>query len=229
MSSIRSIVKNFARNAELDEFLKEKVSDAGYGGVDIVKTPLGSSLTVYVTRPGLVIGRRGVGIKSLTEEVEKRFNLTNLQISVLEVEFPELHPLIMANRLAQTVARGTPFRRSANWTVNMIMNAGAMGVEIEVSGKLRSDRAHQEKYRRGVVPKSGDTTRRVVRKATLEVLLKSGLFGIKVSIAVPENEKPEVEMLEPPKEESKATPNIQDGSLSVQSDSRVEQIAKTQS
>jgi len=85
LSSIRSIVKNFARNAELDEFLKEKVSDAGYGGVDIVKTPLGSSLTVYVTRPGLVIGRRGVGIKSLTEEVEKRFNLTNLQISVLEV------------------------------------------------------------------------------------------------------------------------------------------------
>jgi len=116
LSSIRSIVKNFARNAELNEFLKEKVSDAGYGGVDIVKTPLGSSLTVYVTRPGLVIGRRGVGIKSLTEEVEKRFNLTNLQISVLEVEFPELHPLIMANRLAQTVARGTPFRRSANWT-----------------------------------------------------------------------------------------------------------------
>lgn len=222
MSSIRSILKNFSRNAELYEFLKEKVSDAGYGGVDIVKTPLGSNLTVYVTRPGLVIGRRGVGIKSLTEEVEKKFNLTNLQISVLEVEFPELHPLIMANRLAQTVARGTPFRRSANWTMNMIMNAGAKGVEIEVSGKLRSDRAHQEKYRAGVVPKTGETARRVVRHATLEVLLKSGLFGIKVSIAVPEMEKPEVEMLEPPKEDSKEPHQIKESTTNPQSGPQVE-------
>ena len=110
----------------------------------------------------------------------------------------------------------------------MIMNAGAKGVEIEVSGKLRSDRAHQEKYRAGVVPKSGETARQVVRHATLEVLLKSGLFGIKVSIAIAEIEKPDVEMLEPPKQESKATPDIQDSTLSVQSDSRVEEIAKGQ-
>lgn len=228
MSSIRSVLKNFARNAELEEFLKARVSDAGYGGVDIVKTPLGSSLTVYVTRPGLVIGRRGVGIKSLTEDVEKKFELTNLQISVLEVESPELHPLIMANRLAQTVSRGTPFRRSANWTMNMIMNAGAKGVEIEVSGKLRSDRAHQEKYRAGVVPKTGETARRVVRHATLEVLLKSGLFGIKVSIAIPEIEKPEIEMIEQSKVESKEPHSTPATTSDTQSKPQVEEIAKSQ-
>lgn len=70
------------------------------------------------------------------------------------------------------------------WTVNNIMNAGAAGVEVSVRGKLRSDRSHGEKYRAGVVPKSGDTAARIVSEATTDVLLKLGLYGIKVKIAL---------------------------------------------
>lgn len=197
-------MKNFSRNAELDEFLRQEIGDAGYGGVDVLKTPVGTRITLFVTRPGLVIGRRGVGIRSLTEKIEKKFELQNPQISVLEIEIPELNPQNMCNRIAHTVSRGTAFRRAALWSLNSIMKAGAMGAEISVSGKLRSERAHREKYRAGVVPKSGDTAKRIVQEAKQDVLLKMGLYGIKVKIALKDAMPPEVEIKEAkPKEEPK--------------------------
>ncbi len=195
MSAIRNVMKNFARNAELDEYLRNEIADSGYGGVDVLKTPIGTRITIFVTRPGLVIGRRGVGIRSLTENIGEKFGLQNPQISVLEIEVPELNPQVMCNRIAHTVSRGTAFRRAALWSLNSIMNAGAMGAEISVSGKLRSERAHHEKYHAGVVPKSGDTAKRIVREATQDILLKMGLYGIKVKIAVKDSMPPEVEIM----------------------------------
>ena len=81
--------------------------------------------------------------------------------------------------------------------MNSMMNAGAFGVEITISGKLRSERAHFEKYVSGVVPKSGETADRIVRRATTDVLLKMGLFGVKVSIAIKNSIAPDIELIEP--------------------------------
>jgi small subunit ribosomal protein S3 len=195
-------MRNYARNAEIEEFLAHQLEDAGFGAVEILKTPVGTRITVFVTRPGLVIGRRGVGIKELTETMEKKFGLPNPQISVLEEQVPELNPRIMATRICQSVIRGTAFRRAALATLNAIMGAGAMGVEIVISGKLRSERAHYEKYRAGVVPKSGDTAERTVREATSDVLLKMGLYGVRVRIAIRDAIPQEVEL----KEASQPTP-----------------------
>ena len=75
MSAVKNIMKNYAKNAELDEFLQKELADAGYGGVDVLKTPIGTRVTIFVTRPGLVIGRRGMGIKDLTTTIEKKFGL----------------------------------------------------------------------------------------------------------------------------------------------------------
>ena len=196
MSAVRNILKNYSRNIELDEFLKKELADAGFGGVDISRSQVGTRITVYVMKPGLVIGRRGTGIKQLTELVEKRFGLPNPQISVLEVQVPELNPNIMANRIAQSVVRGTAFRRAAIFTMNSIMGGGAMGCEITISGKLRSERSHFEKYKAGVVPKSGYSAEMTVRKATADVLMKLGLYGIKVKIAVKDAYPKEFELLE---------------------------------
>ncbi len=182
-TSTRAIMNNFFRNAELDEFLERELSHAGYGGAEIQRTPLGTRVTVYVTRPGLVIGRRGFGIKELTEKLEKEFGLDNPQVSVLEIEVPELNPRILANRVAQMIVKGTAFRRAALWALNTIMSAGAMGAEVVISGKLRSERASFEKYTAGVLPKSGDPAERVVKEAVTHVLLKMGLYGIKIKIA----------------------------------------------
>lgn len=198
ITTIKKVINKFSRNAEIDEFLEKTLSDAGYGGVDITTSPVGTRITLFVQRPGLVIGRRGMGIRDLTEKLEKKFSLPNPQISVVEEEVPELNPRIMCSRIAQTVVRGTAFRRAAIWAMNSMMNAGALGVEIVISGKLRSERAHFEKYVAGIVPKSGETAEKVVRRATTDVLLKMGLYGVKVSIAVKNVLPQEIEFIENP-------------------------------
>jgi len=203
-SAVKSLLSMHRTYADLDEYLEAQLKEAGYAGVDIQRNPVGTRITVFVTRPGLAIGRRGTGIKELTERVAQKFNLPNPQIAVSEVERPELNPRIMAQRTAQIVARGTAFRRAANWTMTTIMEAGAMGCEIGVAGKLRSDRAHKEKYRMGVVPKSGETADEIVRSATTDVLLKLGLFGIKVKIAIPDAIPPPIEFSEVAQQEQAA-------------------------
>jgi len=195
LNAIRNVLKNNFKNMELDEFLKEELKDAGYGGVDIQKSPLGTRLTLYVTRPGLVIGRKGSGIKDLTSKLESKYGLTNPQISVVEVEIPELNPKIMCNRLAQLIERGTAFRRAALWTVNTIKNAGALGVEVTISGKLRSERAHFEKHSSGIIPKSGDMADKIVREGITHVLTKMGIMGIRLKIAIKGAAPPEFEIL----------------------------------
>jgi len=194
-SAIKTVMKNFYRNMELDEFLSKQLADAGYGGVDVQKTPVGTRITLYVTRPGLVIGRKGMGIKDLTDKLEKQFGLSNPQISVLEVEIPELNPRIIANRVSQMITRGTAFRRASLWALNTIMNAGALGAEIVISGKLRSERSHFEKYTIGIVPKSGETANRIVKEAVAHVLLKMGLYGIRIKIAYKDAIPPDFEIV----------------------------------
>ncbi|MGD0319105.1 MAG: 30S ribosomal protein S3 [Nitrososphaerales archaeon] len=200
-TSVKSILTTSRSFTELDEFFEKELKDAGYGGLEIQKSPVGITLKVYVARPGLAIGRRGTGIKDLTDKVAARFKLANPQIAVTEVENPELNARIMAARIAQIASRGTAFRRAAQWSVNNIMNAGAAGVEISVAGKLRSDRSHGEKYRAGIVPKSGETAARSVTEATTDVLLKLGLYGIKVKIALKDALPPDFQFKEDVKEE----------------------------
>jgi len=205
-SAIKTVMKNFYRNMELDEFLSKQLADAGYGGVDVQKTPVGTRITLYVTRPGLVIGRKGMGIKDLTDRLEKQFGLSSPQISVLEVEIPELNPRIIANRVSQLITKGTAFRRAALWALNTVMNAGALGAEIVISGKLRSERSHFEKYTIGIVPKSGETATRIVKEAVAHVLLKMGLYGIRIKIAYKNAVPPDFEMVDnaPQEEEIEA-------------------------
>src|SRR5919202_1977970 len=183
MSAVKNVINNNFRNMELNEFLAQSLKDAGYGGVEVQKTPVGARITVYVTRPGLVIGRKGTGIKDLMARLEQKFGLQNPQISVLEVTTPELNPNIMCNRIAQLIERGTAFRRASMWALNTVMNSGALGVEVEISGELRTERAHFEKHTIGVVPKSGDMAGHIVNTGITHVLTKMGLMGIQLRIA----------------------------------------------
>lgn len=189
MNAAKNVMINNYKNMELDSYLKETLKETGYGGVEIQKTPIGTRITLYVTRPGLVIGRKGVGIKDLTAKLESNFGLSNPQVSVMEIEVPELNPKIMANRIAQLVERGTAFRRAAMWTLNTVMNAGALGTEVTIAGKLRSERAHFEKHTSGIIPKSGNVADRVVKVGVTNVLTKMGLMGIQLRIAL-KNEIP---------------------------------------
>jgi small subunit ribosomal protein S3 len=194
MSAVKNVMKSNYRNMELDEYLAKTLKDAGYGGVEVQKTPIGTRITLNVTRPGLVIGRKGSGIKDITSKLEEKFGLTNPQISVMEVPVPELNPKIMCNRIAQLIERGTAFRRACLWTINTINNAGALGVEVTVSGKLRSERSHFEKHSAGIVPKSGDVADKVVKVGVTHVLTKMGIMGIQLRIAMKNQILPEYEI-----------------------------------
>ena len=121
MNAAKNVMSNNYKNMELDEYLKQSLKETGYGGVDIQKTPIGTRITLYVTRPGLVIGRKGSGIKDLTSKLEQKFGLNNPQVSVMEIEVPELNPKIMSNRIAKLIERGTAFRIDAMWTINTVM------------------------------------------------------------------------------------------------------------
>jgi small subunit ribosomal protein S3 len=215
MNAAKNVMNNNYKNMELDEYLKQSLKETGYGGVDIQKTPIGTRITLYVTRPGLVIGRKGIGIKDLTARLEQKFGLNNPQVSVMEIEVPELNPKIMANRIAQLIERGTAFRRAAMWTINTVMGAGAMGVEVTIAGKLRSERAHFEKHAVGVIPKSGNAADRIVKVGVTDVLTKMGLMGIQLRIAL-KNEMPnEFELID-----SKSETNI---NTNLETDENIEE------
>lgn len=183
MSYVKNIVNRSTLYAEIEEFLEEKLADAGFGGMEIERTPLGNRINIYAAKPGLVIGRKGTGIRELTETLSTKFKLSNLTINVVEVENPDLNPRIVARGIANAIQKGVPFRRAAMTALNSVMKAGALGCEIIISGKIRSERAHFEKYRDGIVPKSGHLKEVAVKEAVKHVLLKMGVYGIKVKIA----------------------------------------------
>jgi len=149
---------------------------------------------LHVTRPGIVIGRKGSGIRELTEKLSTDFGLKNPQISVNEIEKPELSPSVMCNRMAAHLERGTAFRRATMWTLKQIMEGGAMGVQITISGKLRGDRSAFEKHTAGVLPRAGHHAEVIVAEDIAHVNTAMGLIGIRIRIARKEKFVPEFEM-----------------------------------
>ncbi len=169
----------------IDEYLAKHFYRAGYAGVDIQRTPLGSRIIIYAERPAIIIGRRGAIIKQLAQIFEKHFGLENPQITVTNVENPELNARIMAFRLAMALERGYHFRRAAFAALRRIMAAGALGAEIVISGKLTSERARYEKIRAGRVYKVGQQVATMVDRAVAHALLKPGIYGVEVIIVKP--------------------------------------------
>lgn len=186
MSVLEHFISESIKKAQIDEYLRKELERAGYGGVDITSTPLGTHMVIYAMRPGIVIGRGGSMVKILSKTLEEKFGVPTPQISVAEIEFPELNAHIMASRVASALRRGVHFRRAGFWALNQIMRAGALGAEITISGKLRTDRSRSEKFRAGYLPKSGDPAIKNLRKASVSVQLKQGVFGVKVCIMPPD-------------------------------------------
>jgi len=191
MSVVKHFISESVKKAEINEFLGNKFERAGYGGVEITKTPLGTHVVIYAMRPGIIIGRGGETIKRLAEALEKNFMLPDPQISVAEIEIPELNAFVIGSRIASALKRGVHYRRAGYWAINQVMEAGALGVEVIVSGKLRTRRARYEKFHAGYLPKSGQPALKYMRKAELHVQLKPGIFGVKVRIMPPDAEFPD--------------------------------------
>ena len=206
MSIVKRFITESIKKTEIDEFLQKKLERAGYGGVDLSKTPLGTHVVIYAMRPGIVIGRGGETIKDLATTLEESFNISNPQISVSEIEVPEFNAHVVASRVASALQRGVHFRRAGFWALNQVMEAGALGVEIVISGKLRTERARFEKFRAGYFPRCGDPALKYMKKAEAHVQLKPGIIGVRVKLMPPNAQFPDkIQITQgPPPEEMEA-------------------------
>ncbi len=182
MASERKFVAENIRRVLLKEYLMKEVSRAGFGGLDVQRTPMGTRVILTTERPGLVIGRRGQTIKNLTAVIEDRFGFENPQIEVQEVENASLNAQIMAEKLAFSLERGWHFRRAGHSTVRRIMDAGARGCHIIVAGKLTGQRHRTEKFKEGYIKFCGEPKANFIDHGYAVAKLKMGVIGVTVEI-----------------------------------------------
>ena len=229
MSAVKNIIKDNYNTMLLMDYLKVAIKDAGFSHADISKTPTGTRVALHVTRPGIVIGRKGSGIRELTERLEKDFGLKNPQISVNEIEKPELVPAVMCTRMASHLERGTAFRRATMWTLKQIMEGGALGVQITISGKLRGDRSAFEKHTVGILPRAGHHAEMIVDEDIAHVGTAMGRIGIRIRIAKKEKLIPEFEMIKEkvPKNKQSKNGKVEESKKTKVEEVKVEESKKT--
>jgi small subunit ribosomal protein S3 len=191
MALERKFIEDNIRKFEVKEFLQRELERAGCGEIDIQRTPLGTRVIVHVQRPGLVIGRKGQAIRKLTTILKTRFGLDNPQIEVNELEVPELNPNVMARSIANALERGIHFRRAAYTALRRIMEAGARGAEITISGKLTGERAKTVKFVDGYLKHCGEPAMMFVKEGYAVAAPKPGVIGVKVKIMPPGTRLPD--------------------------------------
>ncbi|TQS76925.1 MAG: 30S ribosomal protein S3 [Candidatus Methanarcanum hacksteinii] len=190
MASERRFVAENIRRVLLKEYLMKEVSRAGFGGLDVQRTPLGTRVILTTERPGLVIGRKGQTIKNLTTAIEEQFGFENPQIEVQEVKDPNLNAQIMAEKLAFSLERGWHFRRAGHSSVRRIMDSGAKGCYIIIAGKLTGQRHRTEKFKDGNIKFCGDPKANFMDQGYAVAKLKMGVIGVTVQIMEPNAKLP---------------------------------------
>ena len=186
MAIERRFIEENIKNATIDEYLGKTLERAGYGGVDIKRSPLGTRVVVHVETPGVVIGRKGKAIRKLTTDLEQMFDLEKPQIEVENLPNPQFNANVMANLLASDLEKGIHFRRAAYFLLRKIMNNGAKGVEIIISGKLTGERSRSVRFYQGYIKKSGNPALENVSTGYARAKRKLGVIGVRVKI-MPDN------------------------------------------
>lgn len=184
-------VREGIKKVRMDEYFGKELERAGYGGLDIKRTPMGTQITVNVEKPGMIIGKDGRRIKRLTDEISKRQELDNPQIDVQPIAVPDLSAPLMANRLAKLIERGWHFRRAGRSTLQRIMDKGALGCEITMSGKLKGPRGRMEKMVDGYIKHCGAVAEEIVNSGYAIAKTKSGVIGVRVWIVKPDAKRPD--------------------------------------
>ena len=195
----RKFVAQKVKELQIQEYIVENLKNVGHSHTKMVKTPLGEKIIIYASRPGLIVGRKGQNIKELTKTLKKRFELENPQIEISEVTDVSLDANIIAERITDSLERfgSQKFKAIGHKVMEDVMKAGALGIEIIVSGKVPSSRAKSWRFYSGYLKKCGDISLVGVNKAHAQAKLKTGVIGVKVSIMPPGTELPDkVELIE---------------------------------
>ncbi|MFL2956860.1 MAG: 30S ribosomal protein S3 [Marine Group II euryarchaeote MED-G36] len=220
-NTVRNIIHRNIERQLVREFLLRETERAGFGGLEFNRTPEGTKVTLQAEQVGRVIGRRGKVIHELQRRLQEDFNLDKPRLEVNEIEEPRLNAQVMASRLASSLERGWFFRRAGHSTSQNIMDAGARGCLIILSGKISGARHRVQKFQKGHIKFCGETALEFMDEGFATAVKKLGTIGCTVRIMRPGVKLPheisiqdraesglgpieEVSMLEIPDEEPEA-------------------------
>jgi len=189
----RQFVKEKMKEYQIHEFISQEVSGAGHSKTLIKKTPMGDKVIIYAAKPGLVVGRKGEKIRSMTLALKKRFGLENPQLEIEEIAEPTLDASVVAERIVKSLERfGTQrFKKVAHQSLESTMRAKALGIEILITGKIPGARAKRWRFWQGYMKKSGSVSQKDVDKCKTFAVLKSGVVGVVVRILKPDTILPD--------------------------------------
>jgi len=184
ISKKRKFVADGVFFAEINEFFQRELGEDGYSGCEVRVTPVRTEIIIRATRTQNVLGEKGRRIRELTSLVQKRFNFPegNVELYAERVANRAMCAIAQAESLRYKLLGGLAVRRACYGVVRFIMENGAKGCEVTISGKLRGARAKSMKFRDGYMVKSGNAVTEYVDSAVRHILLKQGVLGIRVKI-----------------------------------------------
>ena len=188
----RTFIAQKTREYFIRKYVGEMLGSVGISSISLKKIPLGEKIVINTSRPSLIVGSKGANIRSLTKALKEKFNLENPQIEINEVKNIFLDANVVAERIVSSLERfgSARFKGVGHKMMENVMNAGALGVEIIISGKVPSARAKSWRFYTGYLKKCGDVALSV-RTAKRSALLKSGIIGVKVAIMPPDIRLPD--------------------------------------
>jgi len=212
--------------AELNNFFTKELAEDGYSGVEVRVTPTRTEIIILATKTQQVLGEKGRRIRELTSVVQKRFNFEDdtVELYAEKVAFRGLCAVAQAESLKYKLLGGLPVRRACYSVLRFVMESGAKGCEIVVSGKLRGQRAKAMKFVDGLMIHSGDPVNNYVQRAVKHVELRQGVLGIKIKIMLsydpsgkigPKKPLPDNVIISEPKQEEEVTKPYSDAQADI--------------
>jgi small subunit ribosomal protein S3 len=188
----RKFISKAISDHKVRSFIKKEMDRAGVSKVMLQKTPMATRIIIYVRRPGVVVGKKGSSIKDLCEKLTARFGVDNPQLDVIEVERPSLDPALMAEKIGRQIEIRGNIKQIMRMTLKDIMEAGAIGAEIRLAGKVvgKGGKAKALKISAGHLKKSGEPVF-LIPEGRYTCFLKAGTIGVKVKIASPNVKYPD--------------------------------------
>ena len=202
MAQERKFIEAAKKRMQIEEFLAQEFSRAGYSHAEIQRTPLAMRIIVYAHKPGLIVGRGGKNIDNIIQVLKDQFGLENPQLDVQEIENPDLDPHIVSKQIAGAIERGMNYKKIVNMAIQRIMDSGAVGVGIRISGKMGGAMSRTEKFSSGYLKYAGEPAETMVKSAFAKAQVKLGTIGIQVRIMLetPEDLETMKKLREIPKE-----------------------------
>merc|ERR1711988_293512 len=165
-------------------FLTRVLGEEGYAGVEIRVTPIRTEIIIRATRTREVLGDKGRRIRELTALVQKRYGFpeNSVELFAERVENRAACAMAQCESLRFKLLGGLAVRRACYGVVRFIMENGAKGCEVIISGKLRAQRAKAMKFKDGYLISTGEPKKHYINEACRHVLMRQGVLGVKVKI-----------------------------------------------